>query len=134
MTNGAPMRERGMIRLERYQRCLNFCKSAELIFLDLDNELRKNLSKSPKMDRKYFICAEAADYYNSGSNVMCYCYKGRRSKENREEYKKWMIQKGPDVCVFGLPFHRGTQRSFIFVLYVACGKASGYSKWFLKTS
>ena len=109
--------ERARIRKEWHRRGLRFCAGADLIFLDPDNGLRENLTKSPKMDVKYVLCEEAVDYYNSGGNLVYYCHKGRRSEDKWKEYKKMLLRYLPDACEFGLTFHRGTQRGFIFVVH-----------------
>lgn len=112
-----PLEERARIRKEWHMRGLSFCEGADLIFLDPDNGLRESLTRSSKMDVKYVLVEEAIDYYNSGSNVVYYCHKGRRSDDKWKEYKKLLLPTIPDASMFGLTFHRGTQRSYIFVIH-----------------
>lgn len=112
-----PREDRERARQEWHLRGKSFCRIADLVFLDPDNGLREKLTKSPKMDRKYVLRNEAIDYYRSGMNVVYYCSKGRRSDEKWREYKKTLKKDLPDADFFGLTFHRGTQRSFIFAVH-----------------
>ena len=118
VTKGISKEERAKKREEWHQRGLAFCEGADLAFLDPDNGLREALTKSPKMDRKYVLREEAAAYYRAGSNLVYYCHKGRRSDEKWSEYKKLLQRTDlPDAVLFGLTFHRGTQRTFLFVVH-----------------
>lgn len=127
--------ERKALREEWHKRGLAFCEGSDLIFLDPDNGLRKRLTKSPKMDMKYVLVDEAVDYYHTGANLVYYCHKGRRTETKWEEYKKLLAPELPDASLFGLTFHRGTQRSYIFVVHPE--NAEEYlaiAKGFLETS
>lgn len=112
-----PLEERIRVRSEWHERGKAFCSGADLIFLDPDNGLRECHTKHPKMDRKYVLWEEAADYYNSGSNLVYYCHRGRRSEDQWREYKKVLDPCLSDARMFGVTFHRGTQRSFIFAVH-----------------
>ena len=111
-----PKEKRAMARNEWHKRGLAFCGGADLVFLDPDNGLRNNLTNSSKLDVKYVLCEEAVDYY-SGANLLYYCHKGRRSDDEWRDYKKLLALDLPDAKLFGLTFHRGTQRSFVFVVH-----------------
>lgn len=133
--NRVPKEERERAREEWHKRGIRFCEGADLVFLDPDNGLRERLTKSPKMDMKYVLRKEAEDYYNSGANVVYYCHKGRRSKEKWEEYKSWLVLRCLDANAFGLTFHRGTQRSYIFVVHPRdAEKYLEIARGFLETS
>ena len=112
-----PMEEHKRVRKEWHNRGLAFCEGADLVFLDPDNGLRECMTKRPKMDMKYVLDEEAVDYYHTGANLVYYCHRGRRSDTKWEEYKKRLARKLPDASMFGLTFHRGTQRSFIFAVH-----------------
>lgn len=114
--DAVPADERKRRRKEWHQKALSFCAGSDLVFLDSDNGIRlEGKLVSPK-DNKYVFLEEAADYYNAGQNVAYYCHKGRRTLDQWENYKKLLKTNIPTVDLFGLTFHRGTQRSYIFAL------------------
>lgn len=94
---------------------LEACKDAELVFLDPDNGVTE--SKSGKNSNKFCFPEEIVDYYNAGSNVVYYCQKARRTYEQWEETKGLMQKYLPDCKIFVITYHKGTQRSYIFVLH-----------------
>lgn len=59
---------------------------------------------------------ELVDYYEIGKDVVYDCHKGRRTAQEWTEYKRLALTKIPSAAMAGLTFHRGTQRSYIFVL------------------
>ena len=68
------------------------------------------------LDNKYAFVQEAADYYMAGLDVVYYCHKGRRTSEQWAAYKNLLRTEIPTADLVGLTYHRGTQRSYIFVL------------------
>lgn len=76
-----------------------------------------NIQNDSWKRREHVLDKEALDYYHNGSNLVYYCQRGRRSEEKWEEYKKRLAPEMPDASMFGLTFHRGTQRSFIFAVH-----------------
>lgn len=102
-------------RLTWHMNALEACKDAELVFLDPDNGVTEN--KSGKNANKFCFPEEIIDYYNTGSNVVYYCQKARRTYEQWEEAKGLMQKYLPSCKIFVITYHKGTQRSYIFVLH-----------------
>lgn len=100
-----------------HSNALEFCKKADLVFLDPDNGIKIDTSKALRDSVKYAFTSEIADYYNRGQNVVYYCSKARRSEEAWREYKHLMMKFLPDAELFAMTFHGGTQRTYIFVLH-----------------
>ena len=63
---------------------------------------------------------EICRYYNSGKNVVFYCHKGRRKQEAWEQTKASIQDYIRDAQILAVTCHRGTQRSYIFVLHPDC--------------
>ena len=90
---------------------------AELIFADPDNGMRSRMTAGAKDSEKYVLPEEISELYFAGKNVVYYCHKGRRT------YEAWDIAKTEirsyirDAKIIVLTYHRGTQRSFIFVVH-----------------
>lgn len=114
---GRTKEERRNARKVWHQAALNFCKEADLVFLDPDNGLVREEPSSFRESGKYVYAQEAADYYRQGQNVMYYCQKGRRTWEQWGETKNIMAQVLPEAILCGITFHRGTQRTYIFVVH-----------------
>ena len=102
-------------RKEWHQNALKACADAELVFLDPDNGLTE--SKAPKGANKFCFPEEIADYYHAGQNVVYYCQKARRTYDQWEAVKGLMQKYLPDCKIFVITYHKGTQRSYIFVLH-----------------
>lgn len=102
-------------RILWHNEALEACKDAELVFLDPDNGATE--SKTGKNSSKFCFPEEIADYYNAGCNVVYYCQKARRTYEQWEEAKGLMQKYLPDCKTFVITYHKGTQRSYIFVLH-----------------
>lgn len=98
-----------------HKNALESCSEAELIFLDPDNGLTE--SKTGKNLSKFCFPEEIADYYNAGHNVVYYCQKARRNYEQWENAKGLMQKYLPDCKILVITYHKGTQRSYIFVLH-----------------
>lgn len=90
-------------------------EDAELVFLDPDNGLRKDDRNSRSAD-KYVFAEEISSYYST-QNVVFYCHKGRRTSEEWERYKSTMPKMLPSSKPIVLTYHRGTQRSYIFLIH-----------------
>lgn len=90
---------------------------AELIFADPDNGLTENKTAKTKDSEKYVLPWEIEAYYKSGKNVVYYCHKGRRKWEAWEEAKLTMKKHLPDAQILVMTYHKGTQRSYIFVIH-----------------
>ena len=103
-------------RNEWHTKALDACKNVDLVFLDPDNGLMEK-PKYSKTAEKYIFPCEVAEYYKRGQNVVYYCHKGRRKPEPWESYKQYMKNCLPDATLMGLTFHRGTQRSYIFICH-----------------
>ena len=108
--------ERKAHRDEWHRKALITCEESDLVILDPDNGLMEK-PKYSKTAEKYIFPCEVAAYYKRGQNVVYYCHKGRRKPEPCESYKQHMIICLPEAALMGLTFHRGTQRSYIFVCH-----------------
>lgn len=110
-------------------------QESELIFADPDNGISYKKSARTKDSEKFILPDEICRYYNSGKNVVFYCHKGRRKQEAWEETKVEIRRYIRDAQILAVTYHRGTQRSYIFVLHPDC-----YTKYrymltdFLKSS
>ena len=93
------------------------CGGAILVFLDPDNGLRSGTPSAKKDSVKYVYSSEAADYYERGQDVVYYCHKGRRTDAQWEKAKHLMQADCPSAVLMGVTYHRGTQRSYIFVIH-----------------
>ena len=93
------------------------CDGAELVFLDPDNGLRVGRPTAKKDAMKFVYSAEAADYYERGQDVVYYCHKGRRTDAQWEKAKHILQRQCPSAVLMGVTFHRGTQRSYIFMVH-----------------
>lgn len=100
-----------------HQEALKACKEADLVFLDPDNGACEKEPENAKDSIKYCYADEIADYYAAGQNVVYYCSKGRRTYEQWEHTKELMKRRIPDAKLAIITFHKGTQRSYIFVLH-----------------
>ena len=91
--------------------------NAELIFADPDNGISYRKTARTKDSEKFILPEDVAEYYNSGRNVVYYCHKGRRKQEAWEQAKAEIRNHIRDAQILAVTFHRGTQRSYIFVLH-----------------
>lgn len=92
-------------------------EDADLIFADPDNGITYRKTSRNKGCEKYTLPEEIALYYNSGKDVVFYCHKGRRTTD---AWERAILQIKENICdakLFMLTFHRGTQRSYIFVVH-----------------
>ena len=115
--DGDSRAEKRAFRTRWHQEALRACEKADLVFLDPDNGACEKEPESAKDSIKYCYADEIADYYTSGKNVVYYCSKGRRTYEQWENTKELMKRKIPNAKLAIITFHKGTQRSYIFVLH-----------------
>ena len=92
-------------------------KEAELIFADPDNGLSYRKTARNKDSEKFVLPFEISEYYNQGHNVVYYCHKGRRKQEAWEKAKTEIRDYVQDAQILAVTFHRGTQRSYIFIVH-----------------
>ena len=95
-------------------------ENAELIFADPDNGISYSKTARAKDSEKFILPEEICRYYNSGKNVVFYCHRGRRKQEDWEQTKAEMQNYIRDAQIMAVTAHRGTQRSYIFVLHPDC--------------
>lgn len=100
-----------------HQQGLKRFADRELVFCDPDNGTIGKKSINSKGADKYIAPLEIADYYNQGQNVVYYCQRARRTNEAWLETKTEMKRYLPNANIYVLTFHRGTQRSYVFVLH-----------------
>ena len=95
-------------------------EDSELIFADPDNGISFTKTACTKDGEKYILPEEVCEYYHGGKNVVFYCHKGRRRQEDWEQTKIEMRKYLRDAQILAVTCHRGTQRSYIFVLHPDC--------------
>ncbi len=109
--------ERAWDRRVWFERSISVLRDAELIFADPDNGITYRKTSRNKGCEKYVLPEEIALYYYGGKDVVFYSHKGRRTDE---AWKRMILRIKESVCdakLFVLTFHRGTQRSYIFVVH-----------------
>ena len=94
--------------------------NAELIFADPDNGISYRKTARTKDSEKFILPEDVAEYYNSGRNVVYYCHKGRKKQEAWDQAKEEIRNHIRDAQLLAVTCHRGTQRSYIFVLHPDC--------------
>ena len=109
--------EKQRARERWHQKALEECCGTNLVFLDPDNGLRAGRPSAKKDAVKYVYSSEVADYYERGQDVVYYCHKGRRTDAQWEKAKHLMQEDCPSAVLMGVTYHRGTQRSYIFVIH-----------------
>ena len=111
------VREKRAAREQWHKDALAVCDGYGLVFLDPDNGLRAGAPTARKDAVKFVYSSEAADYYKRGQDVVYYCHKGRRTDAKWEKARHIMREQCPGAVLMGLTYHRGTQRSYIFVVH-----------------
>ena len=106
-----------VFRTSWHESAMSALEGAELVFLDPDNGLITSDKMRNRNHIKYVTADEVIDYFIREQNVVYYCHKGRRTKEQWEEYKSTVFRKVPNTRPMILTFHKGTQRSYIFVIH-----------------
>ncbi|MBR1641076.1 MAG: hypothetical protein IJ683_01990 [Butyrivibrio sp.] len=104
-------------RITWFNKSMDALAGSELIFMDPDNGLMDNNDYLAKNADKYIFPNEIKRYYNEGYNVVYYCHKGRRTYTQWDDYKNAMFDRIPDAKPVILTFHKGTQRSYIFLIH-----------------
>lgn len=104
-------------RTRWHKQALEKLTDADLIFCDPDNGTLGQKSLKSKDAEKYISPTEIVDYYNRGQNVVYYCHKARRTEDAWTAAKLEMLKYLPDTKIYILTYHRGTQRSYIFVIH-----------------
>lgn len=94
-----------------------FLDEADLIFADPDNGISFQKNARQKESAKFVLPEEIVEYYGRGKDVVYYCHKGRRKTEDWEIAKTGMRRYLRDCQILALTYHRGTQRSYIFVVH-----------------
>ena len=100
-----------------HHEALAACDGASLVFMDPDNGLKAGKPTARKDAMKFVYASEVVDYYERGQDVVYYCHKGRRTDVQWEKAKHIMRDYCPDATLMGFTYHRGTQRSYIFVIH-----------------
>ena len=109
--------ERMSKRYAWFERSLAVFQEAQLIFMDPDNGLMTGDGAGRKIAEKYILPSEVEEYFNAGKNVVYYCHKGRRKQDAWQNYKNYMFDRIPKAKPLVLTFHKGTQRSYVFLLH-----------------
>ena len=115
--DSADTRGRDINRRLWFNNSLLLLKDAALVFADPDNGISFRKKAGNKGSEKYVLPEEVTKYYNQGQNVVFYCHKGRRTADAWEQTKTGIKEYLPDAQLIVLTYHRGTQRSYIFVLH-----------------
>ena len=109
--------ERAWNRYAWFSRSRSALSGADLVFADPDNGITYRLTSRMKGAEKFILPEEVAKYYYDGQNVVFYCHRGRRSDAAWEKAILQILEYICDAKLFVLTFHRGTQRSYIFVVH-----------------
>ena len=104
-------------RRKWFENSIEALNDVELIFLDPDNGLLENGNASKPGAEKYVLKEEVKKYFMAGHNVVYYCHKGRRSLSQWFDYKSRMFNMIPKAMPAVLTFHKGSQRSYIFLIH-----------------
>lgn len=104
-------------RIYWFNKSMDALAGSDIIFMDPDNGLMDNNDYLAKNADKYIFPNEIKRYYNEGYNVVYYCHKGRRTYTQWDDYKNAMFDRIPDAKPVILTFHKGTQRSYIFLIH-----------------
>lgn len=109
--------DREQERSSWFQESVHELSDAELIFMDPDNGLMENNDPCRRGAEKYVLPDEVEQYYRGGHNVVYYCHKGRRKLMEWRDYKSFMCKMLPDAKPIVLTYHKGTQRSYVFLIH-----------------
>ncbi len=114
--SGTPS-DREQKRNDWFRKSVSELESAELIYMDPDNGLLEDNDPSKRGAEKYVLPDEVEQYYRAGHNVVYYCHKGRRKMSDWFDYKSIMCEVLPDAKPFVVTYHKGTQRSYVFLVH-----------------
>ncbi len=115
--DGNEVNARKIARRLWFNNSLLMLKDAELVYADPDNGITYRKQAGTKDSEKYILPEEVVEYYDRGQNVVYYCHKGRRTEDAWEQAKVEIKKYIRDGQIIVMTFHRGTQRSYIFVLH-----------------
>ena len=113
---GTP-KERIRKREQWFERSVDVLKDAGLIFMDPDNGLMETGEASKKGAEKYILPEEVERYFSDGHDVVYYCHKGRRTYGAWGDYLTLMFDRIPEAKPAVLTFHKGSQRSYVFLIH-----------------
>lgn len=109
--------EKEYYRQKWFEKSLKALSGAELVFLDPDNGLQIYDDPAGQNAEKYVLPREITAYFEEGFDVVYYCHKGRRTMEEWFDYKSFMCYRLTDALPVVITFHKGTQRSYVFLLH-----------------
>ena len=109
--------ERKAFRDKWFEESIGILTDADLIFMDPDNGLLESGDGSKLGSEKDILPEEVERYYNEGHNVVYYCHKGRRSYAAWDDYISLMFDRIPDAKPAVLTYHKGSQRSYVFLIH-----------------
>ncbi len=109
--------ERVDFRDNWFNKSLEILQGADLIFADPDNGISYRAKKTTKNNEKYIIPSEVEKYYKKGQDVVFYCHKGRRKEADWIKVRTKLKEYVPDAHIITLTHHKGTQRSYVFVIH-----------------
>ncbi len=117
---GSPY-ERKLKREKWFLKSLKPLDNADLIFMDPDNGMLPNGGVCKRNAEKYVLPDEIERYfkgvYGRKHNVVFYCHKGRRKQDEWIKYITYMSKYIPEARLIVLTYHRGTQRSYVFLIH-----------------
>ena len=114
--SGTP-KERENFRCKWFEESLSILKDTNLIFMDPDNGLLEDGNASKLGAEKYVLPEEVEKYFRAGHDVVYYCHKGRRSYAAWDDYISLMFDRIPEAKPTVLTYHKGSQRSYIFLIH-----------------
>ncbi|MBP3803480.1 MAG: hypothetical protein J6I76_06205 [Oribacterium sp.] len=100
-----------------FQESMHELADSELIFMDPDNGLLESDDPTKLGGEKYVLPSEVESYFIEGHNVVYYCHKGRRPYAQWEAHKSLMFERIKDAKPAILTYHKGSQRSYIFLIH-----------------
>lgn len=104
-------------RNQWHSNALDALQNAQLVFCDPDNGPIGKKKIGTKNSEKYVSPHEIMDYYERGQDAVYYCQKARRTPTQWAATKNEMKNYIPTTNIIVLTYHRGTQRSYIFVVH-----------------
>ncbi len=113
---GSP-KDRSRIRTDWFEDSIICLDGTELVFMDPDNGLLTTGKDTMQGGEKYVLPQEVERYFKAGHNVVYYCHKGRRKLMEWDDYISYMFERIPDAMPTVLTYHKGTQRSYVFLIH-----------------
>jgi hypothetical protein len=112
--------DKGALQIDRrmwFNNSYLFLGDSHLIFMDPDNGINYRLKADSKNSEKYVLPEEIEKYYLQGHDIVVYCHKGRRTPDSWGDAKIRMRRIIRDAQIIGVTSHRGTQRTYLFILH-----------------